>query len=144
MVIMLKNSTHYSSDLNIIGLCLVSKHRCCLNPFLLTSIKLHGSGEFVHLKTDRNKWMHISSFTGKPLHHDRKVHTTASAPSNRINKTPDAMPPLQPGRGIKHEEAKRAHFLPGKGLDDGVGRELKVQNGGGVEVNAAEHLYLQG
>lgn len=59
----------------------------------------------------------------------------------------DTMPPLQPRRGIKQE----AHFLPGTGLDDGVGRELKVQDRGrglrltllSIYTCRAEHQSLE-
>lgn len=51
---------------------------------------------------------------------------------------------LQPAWDAKQRGVKQARFLPGTELEDGVGRELSIQDRGGVEANAAGHLYLRG
>lgn len=51
---------------------------------------------------------------------------------------------LQPATGHKQARSKPVCFLPGTGLEGGTGRELRVQDRGGVGIINAEHLYLQG
>lgn len=81
-----------------------------------------------------------------PLHPNAKGHTALlhTAANSRTNRTSGIMPSYSQLHTTTSREFKSMCFLPGTGLEGGVGRELRVQDRRGVEASDAEHLYLQG